>query len=101
MVLNSVGRKETMQDTQTNRVEETRQVAYKGWQEEGCPDGYDVQHWLKAETIWLEVHHPQGEPKEAKSLNIWKVKQTRSSGTREPKFPIFTHQSPPKCPSFH
>ena len=33
-----------MQDTQTNRDEEIRQVAYKLWQEEGCPDGYDLEH---------------------------------------------------------
>ena len=67
-----------MQGTEIRRDEETRQVAYKLWQEEGCPDGYDVQHWLKAETIWLEEHRPQSEPKQSKSLKGSKVKQTRS-----------------------
>jgi len=79
MVLNSVGRKETMQDTQTNRDEEIRQVAYKLWQEEGCPDGYDVQHWLKAETVWLEEKRPKNKPKQSKSLKARKGRQTRTA----------------------
>jgi len=79
MVLNSVGRKETMQDTQTNRDEEIRQVAYKLWQEEGCPDGYDLQHWLKAETVWLEEKRPKNKPKQSKSLKARKGRQTRTA----------------------
>jgi hypothetical protein len=75
MALNSVGRKETMQDTEMNRDEEIRQVAYKFWQEEGCPDGYDVQHWLKAETIWLEEKRPENKPKESKSRKARKVRR--------------------------
>jgi len=67
-----------MQGTVMNRDEETRQVAYRLCQEEGCPDGYDVQHWLKAETIWLEEHRPQNEPKKSKSLKGNKEKQTRA-----------------------
>jgi len=79
MVLNSVGRKETMQDTQTNRDEEIRQVAYKLWQEEGCPDGYDLEHWLKAETVWLEEKRPKNKPKQSKSLKARKGRQTRTA----------------------
>jgi Protein of unknown function (DUF2934) len=79
MILNSVGRKETVQDTQTNRDEEIRQVAYKLWQEEGCPDGYDVQHWLKAETVWLEEKRPKNKPKQSKSLKARKGRQTRTA----------------------
>ena len=79
MVLNSVGRKETMQDTQTNRDEEIRQVAYKLWQEEGCPDGYDLQHWLKAEIVWLGEKRPKNKPKQSKSLKARKGRQTRTA----------------------
>ena len=32
--------------------EEIRETAYSIWQEEGCPDGRHVEHWLKAEAIW-------------------------------------------------
>src|SRR5437773_7870411 len=51
-----------MQVAEMNRDEEIRQAAYKLWQEEGCPDGYDVQHWLKAEAIWLEENSPRNRP---------------------------------------
>ncbi len=68
-----------MQGTETNRDEEIRQVAYKLWQEEGCPDGYDVQHWLKAETIWLEEKRPKNKPKQSKSLKVRNGRQTRTA----------------------
>lgn len=32
--------------------EEIRQIAYKLWLDESCPDGRHVEHWLKAESIW-------------------------------------------------
>ena len=68
-----------MQDTQTNRDEEIRQVAYKLWQEEGCPDGYDLQHWLKAETVWLEEKRPKNKPKQSRSLKARKGRQSRTA----------------------
>ena len=34
--------------------EQIRELAYRIWQAEGYPHGYDVQHWLKAEAIWQE-----------------------------------------------
>jgi hypothetical protein len=55
-----------MQGTEMTRDEEIRQVAYRLWQEAGRPDGYDVQHWLEAEIIWLEEHRPQSGPKQSK-----------------------------------
>jgi DUF2934 family protein len=76
MALNSVGRKDAMQDTKMNRDEEIRQVAYRLWQEEGCPDGYDVQHWLKAETISLEEKRTKNKPEQSKSLKARKVRRT-------------------------
>jgi len=48
-----------MQGKQINRDEEVRQLAYRIWQEAGCPHGADVQHWLKAQAIWLESHPPK------------------------------------------
>jgi Protein of unknown function (DUF2934) len=66
-----------MQGTETNRDEEIRQVAYKLWQEEGCPDGYDVEHWLKAETICQEEKRPKNKPKQSKPLKVRKGRQTR------------------------
>jgi hypothetical protein len=31
---------------------EIRRIAYQLWQDEGCPDGRNVEHWLKAEAIF-------------------------------------------------
>ena len=74
-----------MQSTEMNRDEEIRQAAYKLWQEEGCPDGYDVQHWLKAEAILVEEKGPRNRPdlrnrsKQPKSLKARKGRQTRTA----------------------
>ncbi len=37
-----------MDRTQVNRDEEIRQLAYRLWQEEGCPDGREVEHWAES-----------------------------------------------------
>jgi hypothetical protein len=68
-----------MQGMEMNRDEEIRQVAYKLWQEEGCPDGYEVKHWLKAETIWLEEKRPKNKPKQSKFIKTRKGRQTRTA----------------------
>jgi hypothetical protein len=36
------------------RGDEIRLIAYSIWEEEGCPDGRDSEHWLRAEAIWEE-----------------------------------------------
>lgn len=34
------------------REDEIKTIAYYLWQEEGCVDGRDCEHWLRAEIIW-------------------------------------------------
>ena len=34
--------------------EEMRLIAYRIWEEEGRPEGRDLEHWFKAEAIWQE-----------------------------------------------
>jgi hypothetical protein len=34
--------------------EEIRLIAYRIWEEEGHPQGLDLEHWFKAEAIWEE-----------------------------------------------
>ena len=34
------------------REDEIRLIAYRIWEEEGCVDGQDCEHWFQAETIW-------------------------------------------------
>ena len=36
------------------KEDEIRLIAYNIWEEEGCCDGQDVDHWLRAEVIWEE-----------------------------------------------
>jgi Protein of unknown function (DUF2934) len=70
-----------MQGTEMNRDEEIREVAYKLWQEEGYPHGYEVQHWLKAEAIWQEKHRPKIKPKQLKTLKRTKSRKTAAVET--------------------
>jgi len=56
-----------MQGAEIDRDEEIRQLAYRYWQEDGCQNGAELQHWLKAEEIWLEEHRPKSEPTAPKS----------------------------------
>ncbi len=49
------------------REEEIRLIAYQIWEEEGRPQGRDVENWLKAEATWRERHghEPSGGPSES------------------------------------
>ncbi len=40
-------------------LEEIRHQAYLLWQQEGCPDGRELDHWLAAkELVRHRRHHP-------------------------------------------
>lgn len=34
------------------REDNIRLIAYSIWEQEGCPNGKDCEHWLKAESVW-------------------------------------------------
>lgn len=34
--------------------ERVRQIAYRMWEEEGCPEGRALDHWLRAEVVRAE-----------------------------------------------
>jgi hypothetical protein len=38
------------------RENEIRVIAHSIWEQEGCRDGHDCEHWLKAEVIWEQSH---------------------------------------------
>ena len=63
-----------MQGREIDRDEEIRQLAYKFWQEAGCPNGSDLQHWLKAQEFWQENHRSENQTKASKAK---KPRQTR------------------------
>lgn len=65
-----------MEGTQVNRDEDIRQLAYRLWQEEGCPEGRDIEHWLRAQMIWEEINHSQSKPKRSRASKGRKAKQT-------------------------
>jgi hypothetical protein len=44
-----------------SQKEEVQSIAYKLWEEEGRPQGREVQHWLAAEAIWQKQHHPESQ----------------------------------------
>jgi hypothetical protein len=67
-----------MPGTEVNRDEEIRQLAYRLWQEAGCPNGCDVQHWLRAEAIWAEIHPGENRPTSAKPSKARKPRQART-----------------------
>lgn len=62
-----------MEGEEAKRDEEIRQLAYRLWQEEGCPNGCDVEHWLRAQMIWEEMKRPKNKP----------VSRGRPKGTRK------------------
>jgi hypothetical protein len=51
-----------MQAKEANREQEIRQLAYKLWQDAGCPHGQDVTYWLTAESLWLDERRRQVSP---------------------------------------
>ncbi len=44
------------------RDDEIRQIAYHLWRDEGCPDGRQLEHWTKAESIWQARQNGITEP---------------------------------------
>jgi len=64
---------------QNEREQEIRELAYGIWQEQGCPDGYDVQHWLSAEAIWLVKHRPKRKPKKSNPIKKGKSRKTSAA----------------------
>jgi Protein of unknown function (DUF2934) len=64
---------------EVERDAEIRELAYRLWQSEGYPHGYDVQHWLKAEAIWQEEHRPKSKPKRSKPLTKRKSRKTSAA----------------------
>jgi hypothetical protein len=61
---------------EVERDEQIRKLAYQIWQQEGHPHGNEIQHWLKAEALWLEEHRAKEAPKQPKTVKRAKRKKT-------------------------
>jgi hypothetical protein len=71
------------------REDEIRQIAYCLWEQEGCCQGRDLDHWLRAEIIWLEKQKPSVQAKEpVKSARMLETK----SGPGSRKRPNLKHR---------
>ena len=68
-----------MPGMEPNRDEAIRQLAYRFWQEAGCPPGSEVQHWLRAEAVWLDEHGAPSDVKQAKAAKARKSKKPRAT----------------------
>jgi hypothetical protein len=64
------------------REEEVRLIAYRLWEEEGCPNGRDCDHWLKAEAIWEEASRPQPRGKADRQAPASKSKARGKTGKK-------------------
>jgi hypothetical protein len=71
-----------MNRMEVERNAEIRELAYRIWEEEGYLHGHEVQHWLKAETIWLGKHRPKIKPKQSKPLKRTKSRKTAAAETQ-------------------
>ena len=48
------------------RENEIKLIAYQIWEEEGCCEGRDMDHWIKAEVVWKQKQAKPEQKKEAK-----------------------------------
>ena len=60
------------------REDEIRLIAYRIWEEESCPDGYDCEHWFRAEAIW-EEQNKESAAKSTQTESKQPVKQEAKS----------------------
>jgi hypothetical protein len=72
---------------EVEREERIRQIAYRIWQEEGYPHGYDVQHWLKAEAMWSEENTAQPQPEKTRAKAAAPKERKPAKKTRGRKAP--------------
>lgn len=51
-----------------DREEEIKQTAYQLWEQEGHPEGRDLEFWLRAEAVWQTQHEREQSPAPAGPL---------------------------------
>lgn len=61
------------------KEDEIKIIAYSIWEQDGCCDGHDCEHWLKAEVIWEEKQKNGAAPADTKT----QLKQTKKQGKKD------------------
>ena len=51
-----------------HKEEDIRRIAYRLWEQEGRPTGKALEHYFRAEAIWLR-EHPAVQPAPARSVS--------------------------------
>ncbi len=51
-----------LREDEKNASQQVREIAYRLWQEEGCPEGEALRHWFKAKALLSEPSRKDGEP---------------------------------------
>jgi hypothetical protein len=46
-------------ENEKNALQRVREIAYRLWQEEGCPEGEALRHWFAAKTLFEHDKGPQ------------------------------------------
>jgi hypothetical protein len=46
-------------EDEKNNSQRIREIAYRLWQEEGCPEGNALRHWFAAKTLFERDKAPQ------------------------------------------
>ena len=46
-------------EDEKNASQRVREIAYRLWQEEGCPEGEALRHWFAAKTLFERDKDPQ------------------------------------------
>jgi hypothetical protein len=67
------------------KEDEIRLIAYKIWEEEGCVDGLDCEHWYRAETIWDQQQKPQSPKVSSQPETKQPAKQISKGGAAKKK----------------
>ena len=60
------------------RDDEVRLIAYRIWEEEGCPNGRDCEHWFRAEIIWEQQQKEKAGPKHGVQSQVSSRRVTRA-----------------------
>ncbi len=67
------------------RDDEIKLIAYNIWEQEGCPEGRECEHWYRAEAIWEVRQKPPMVQLPAKASAKPAMPNSKKAGPRKKK----------------
>jgi hypothetical protein len=61
-------------------------IAYNIWEQEGCCNGHDCEHWLRAEAIWAQKQKPAAGSGVSKAESKHDTKPNKNSNFNKNRF---------------